>query len=191
MELEARGFQARKVAGRELFVHEGEILGFAGLVGSGRTELMECVYGYARMSAGEIKVDGKKVRIRLSKDAVGLGMGMVSEDRKLNGIMPLHSVKDNINAASWKMLRKGMFLSAGRERKNAAKYVRDLNVKTASLETKVSALSGGNQQKTLLGRMLSISPRILILDEPTHGIDVGPRPSSTPSTAWRPRHQHS
>jgi len=100
-------------------------------------------------------------------------MGMVSEDRKLNGILPKHSVRDNVNAASWRKLSGKPFLSRSVERKNAQKYIEDLNVKTASQETKISALSGGNQQKALLGRMLSIRPRILILDEPTHGIDVG------------------
>jgi ribose transport system ATP-binding protein/inositol transport system ATP-binding protein len=154
-------------------VHEGEILGFAGLVGSGRTELVECIYGYSKMQDGKVLIDGKEAQIRTSKDAVRLGMGMVSEDRKLNGLLPRHSVRDNINSASWKRLCGALFLSKGKERENAARYVKNLDIKTPSQETNVSSLSGGNQQKTLLGRMLSISPRILILDEPTHGIDVG------------------
>ncbi|NLF26976.1 MAG: sugar ABC transporter ATP-binding protein [Clostridiales bacterium] len=172
--LEAKGvFRAGRVADASFSVHEGEILGFAGLVGSGRTELMECVYGYAKMQSGEVKIDGKPVRVRTSKRAVAMGMGMVSEDRKLNGILAKHSVRDNINAASWRKLTGGVLLRRDREKANALRLVRELNVKTASLDTRISALSGGNQQKTLLGRMLSIRPRILILDEPTHGIDVG------------------
>ena len=134
---------------------------------------MECIYGYARMQSGEVLLDGKPVRIGTSRRAVAHGMGMVSEDRKLNGILAKHSVRDNINSASWRKLASGQFLSRGKEARNAQKYIEDLNVKTASQETKISALSGGNQQKALLGRMLSIRPRILILDEPTHGIDVG------------------
>ena len=172
--LEAKNVcRSGKVENASFCVHEGEILGFAGLVGSGRTELMECIYGYAKMQSGEILLDGKPVKVGTSRRAVGLGMGMVSEDRKLNGILPKHSVRDNVNAASWRKLSGKPFLSRSVERKNAQKYIEDLNVKTASQETKISALSGGNQQKALLGRMLSIRPRILILDEPTHGIDVG------------------
>ncbi len=172
--LEAKNVcRSGKVVDASFCVHEGEILGFAGLVGSGRTELMECIYGYAPMQSGEIFVDGKPCKIGTSKRAVALGMGMVSEDRKLNGILPKHSVRDNINSASWRILSRNSFLSKSRERENAQSYIRQLNIKTASQDTKIAALSGGNQQKALLGRMLSIHPRILILDEPTHGIDVG------------------
>lgn len=162
-----------KVIDASFCVHEGEILGFAGLVGSGRTELMECIYGYAKMQSGEVYLDGQLTRIGTSKRAVANGMGMVSEDRKNNGILPKHSVRDNINSASWRKLLKSVFLRRSDERANAQDFIRQLNVKTASQETKISSLSGGNQQKALLGRMLSIRPRILILDEPTHGIDVG------------------
>ena len=162
-----------KVADASFCVHKGEILGFAGLVGSGRTELMECIYGYARMQSGEIYINGQPVKVGTSKRAVALGMGMVSEDRKYNGILPKHSVRDNINSATWQIMAKRGFVSRADEKKNATRFIRELNVKTASQETKISALSGGNQQKALLGRMLSIKPQILILDEPTHGIDVG------------------
>lgn len=162
-----------KVKDASFVVHEGEILGFAGLVGSGRTELMECIYGYAKHSAGRIKICGELVKITTSTHAVKRGLGMVSEDRKVNGILPLHSVRDNINSASWRHLRFGLFLSKDKEKTNAAEYVKRINVKTPSTSTRISTLSGGNQQKALLCRMLSIKPRILILDEPTHGIDVG------------------
>ena len=134
---------------------------------------MECIYGYARMQSGEVLLDGKPVRIGTSRRAVAHGMGMVSEDRKLNGTL------DRVFRArqhQFRQLAQARFravLSRGKEARNAQKYIEDLNVKTASQETKISALSGGNQQKALLGRMLSIRPRILILDEPTHGIDVG------------------
>ncbi|MGE5495965.1 MAG: sugar ABC transporter ATP-binding protein [Burkholderiales bacterium] len=162
-----------KVKNVSFVLHEGEILGFAGLVGAGRTELMECIYGYVKPSAGKIKIGGKPVKIKNSKHAVEMGLGMVSEDRKVNGILPLHSVKDNINSASWRHLKKGLFLSKVKEDTNAIEYIKRINVRTPSLATGISTLSGGNQQKTLLSRMLSTKPRILILDEPTHGIDVG------------------
>lgn len=162
-----------KVRNASFVVHKGEILGFAGLVGAGRTELMECIYGYVRPSAGVIRLSGKPMRIATSRQAVESGLGMVSEDRKVNGILPLHSVRDNINSASWKHLRNGIFLSKQKEDANAKTYIERINVKTPSAGTRISSLSGGNQQKALLARMLSIRPRILILDEPTHGIDVG------------------
>lgn len=108
------------------------------------------------------------------KSAVKNGIGMLSEDRKLNGILPLHSVQDNINAAVWSRLKGNMlFVSKAKEKSNSAKFVEDLNVKTPTPNVKISTLSGGNQQKALFGRILSIHPEILILDEPTHGIDVG------------------
>ncbi|MDD3212588.1 MAG: sugar ABC transporter ATP-binding protein [Eubacteriales bacterium] len=172
--LEAKQFcYNRKVCDAGFTLHKGEILGFAGLVGSGRTELMECVYGYNSNHTGNLWIDGQKIQIRSPKDAVRHGMGMVSEDRKLKGILQLHTVRDNVNAASWRKLRKGAFMSRKMENENAERFIGDLNVKTPSQETRISTLSGGNQQKVLLGRMLSIRPRILILDEPTHGIDVG------------------
>ncbi len=172
--LEVEGiFRPGKVEDASFVLHEGEILGFAGLVGAGRTELMECIYGYAKATAGTIKIDGKPVRISITKHAVEKGMGMVSEDRKVNGIFHLHSVRDNINSASWKRLKTGPFLSKDKEDTNAKEYISKINVKTPSPTTPISTLSGGNQQKALLCRMLSTRPRILILDEPTHGIDVG------------------
>lgn len=162
-----------KVKDASFVLHKGEILGFAGLVGAGRTELMECIFGYSRRSEGNVKLNGKVKNFRSPKEAVANGMGMLSEDRKLNGILPLHSVQDNINSASWPKLKTGVFVSVAKEKENAGKFVKQINVKTASLETRISTLSGGNQQKALLGRILSIKPDVLILDEPTHGIDVG------------------
>ena len=162
-----------KVTDASFVLHKGEILGFAGLVGAGRTELMECIFGYARRSAGTVKMHGKVCNFKSPKEAVAHGIGMLSEDRKLNGILPLHSVQDNINSASWSKLKKGIFVSKTREKDNAREFIQKLNVKTASAATRISTLSGGNQQKALLGRILSIKPEVLILDEPTHGIDVG------------------
>ena len=162
-----------KVADASFKLHKHEILGFAGLVGSGRTELMECIYGYAAMSGGEVYLNGNPVRIGTPRRAVAMGMGMVSEDRKYNGILGKHAVRDNINSATWSKLSFKGFMNQKREKENAAKMIRQMNVKTASPTTRISSLSGGNQQKALLGRMLSIRPKILILDEPTHGIDVG------------------
>ena len=172
--LEARNVSYRgQVIDASFNLHKGEVLGFAGLVGSGRTDLMECIYGYKRMNTGQVLIDGVRIKPRCPSIMVKCGMGMVTEDRKLNGILPKHSVRDNINSASWKKLRKRMLISSRAERRNAQEHINKLNIKTATQDIKIISLSGGNQQKSLVGRMLAISPRILILDEPTHGIDVG------------------
>jgi len=162
-----------KVEKASFKLNRGEILGFAGLVGAGRSELMELIYGYTKPSSGSIKINGKEVKFSSPKDAIKAGIGMLTEDRKVTGILKLHSVQDNINIAVWKKLKKGMFLASEKEKENAVKYISDINIKTPTRHAKISTLSGGNQQKALLGRMLSIRPQILILDEPTHGIDVG------------------
>lgn len=162
-----------KVEDANFILHKGEILGFAGLVGAGRSELMELIYGYIKPESGRIKLNGKEVKISSPKDAVKLGIGMLTEDRKVTGILKLHSVKDNINVAVWRNLKKGLFLNREREKENATKYISSIKIKTPNMYSKINNLSGGNQQKALIGRMLSIKPQILILDEPTHGIDVG------------------
>ena len=173
--LEARDFcLPGKVEHVDFVLHRGEILGFAGLVGAGRTELMECVFGYTRPSGGTLYLNGREVRFHTPKEAVAQGLGMLSEDRKSNGILGLHSVQDNINSASWPKLRgRGRFVSKPAEKRNALDFIHKLNVKTPNANVRISTLSGGNQQKALIGRILSIKPQVLILDDPTHGIDVG------------------
>lgn len=173
--IEARDFcLPGKVDHVDFVLHRGEILGFAGLVGAGRTELMECIFGYTRPSAGTLILNGREVHFRTPGDAVAQGIGMLSEDRKSNGILAIHSVQDNINSASWNKLRsRWTFVSKTAEKNNALNFISKLNVKTPNAGVKISTLSGGNQQKALIGRILSIKPQVLILDEPTHGIDVG------------------
>lgn len=172
--LEAKGLtRPGKVSDASFTLHKGEILGFAGLVGAGRSELMEMVFGTTRSSGGSIHMDGKQVRFRSPQDAIKMGIGMLTEDRKLLGILPLHSVEDNINVSIWPSLKRGLLLSEKMENDNAESYIQKMNVKTASRKVRIGTLSGGNQQKALLARLLSIRPRVLILDEPTHGIDVG------------------
>jgi ABC-type sugar transport system ATPase subunit len=154
-------------------LHKGEILGFAGLVGAGRSEIMEMIYGHVTPSKGKITYQGKAVHFHSPADAVKAGIGMLTEDRKLTGILPLHSVEDNINISIMPRLKNGLLLSDKKQTKNASDYIRKINIKTPDQSTRISNLSGGNQQKVLLARMLSINPQILILDEPTHGIDIG------------------
>lgn len=154
-------------------VKKGEILGFGGLVGAGRSELMEALFGYDRYDSGYVEISGKATSIRHPHDAIASGMAMVPEERKVKGIFPELSVRDNINIASYKGLKKGAFISGRLEAQAAQGYVQQLSIKTTSVKKKIGKLSGGNQQKAILSRWLQTKPDILILDEPTHGIDVG------------------
>ncbi len=155
-------------------VRAGEILGIAGLMGAGRTELLMSIFGATAWQVeGEIRLEGKEIRIREPRDAIEAGIGLVSEDRRRYGlVMPL-SVMENMSLASLGRLSRFQLLDANLEAKLAGDEVRELSIKTPHLGTKVSALSGGNQQKVVLGRWLMREPRVLFLDEPTRGIDVG------------------
>jgi len=151
----------------------GEILGIAGLDGSGRTELLETVFGLRERSGGEIRLDGKKISIKSPDDAKRHGLALITEERRESGIFGILSVLENATVASLKKYRVGPLLSQKR-RLSATKWcISTMRVKTPSEKTKISTLSGGNQQKIILGRWLLNEPRILMLDEPTRGIDVG------------------
>lgn len=155
-------------------LHKGEILGFYGLQGSGRTELIETVFGLRKATAGSVRINGTPVQIKSPKQAIEHGMGLVTEDRKGNGIFALMSVQDNICVIHDKEIRNKLgFLSARKCEALAGAYSKRLTVKTASLQNKITTLSGGNQQKVLIARILSIQPDIIIMDEPTRGVDVG------------------
>jgi simple sugar transport system ATP-binding protein len=156
----------------DLQLRAGEVLGLAGLLGAGRTELAQLVFGLRDADRGEVRVDGAARRITCPSDAVRLGMGMLPEDRKAEGIVPELSVRENIILAL--QARRGMWnnLSAGEQARMAERFVKALGIKTADIDTPIGLLSGGNQQKALLARWLATDPRLLILDEPTRGIDV-------------------
>lgn len=154
-------------------VRAGEVLGISGLIGAGRTEVVETVFGLDRADSGDVYIAGEKVNIRSSRDAISHGLALVSEDRKNVGLNLVGSVKENITMANLeKYCRFGVIKS--REEKKAGDGLMDmLSVKAHSRDTLVSALSGGNQQKVILARWMSTNPKVLILDEPTKGIDVG------------------
>lgn len=155
-------------------VRKGEVLGIAGLMGAGRTELAEAIIGARPIDSGELRVKGRKVSIRKPRDAIQLGIGYVTEDRKLLGLDLKSSVKKNTTIVSLdKFLYAKQVINFRKERNTVDQYIGKLNVKTHSRDTLVSALSGGNQQKVVLARWLLGDPDILILDEPTRGIDVG------------------
>jgi inositol transport system ATP-binding protein len=154
-------------------LRRGEILGVAGLIGSGRTELARCLFGADPKTAGETIVDGKAVDIFTPQDAIAHGMGLVPEDRQQQALFLDLAVRENLSIAALdKFLRFG-FVKRMAERAMVERYRESLNIRMASPEQKVKNLSGGNQQKVVLARWLALGPRILIVDEPTRGIDVG------------------
>jgi inositol transport system ATP-binding protein len=153
-------------------VRQGEILGITGLMGAGRTELVSAVFGLAPADAGEIRVAGRRVRIRRPDDAIRCGIGMVTEDRKGFGLVPTMSVRHNMTLASLADCCSGPFIRHAKEAALVAAGIRAFAVKTADGQQAVSQLSGGNQQKVVIARSLLAGPSILILDEPTRGIDV-------------------
>lgn len=154
-------------------VREGEILGFSGLIGAGRTEIMETIIGLRKKKSGQIYIDNEEVEIKNPLDAMKLGIGMVPEDRKRKGLILIHSVKDNITLPSLDKLKKFVFVNEKSERELTKWAIDTFNIKTPSMNRKVNFLSGGNQQKIVVAKWVALKPKILILDEPTRGIDVG------------------
>lgn len=152
----------------------GEILGIFGLVGAGRTELLRLIYGAAPRTGGRITIGGTEASIHGPRDAIRAGVVLCPEDRKKEGIIPVRSVLENLNlSARRETARAGMVVNETWERRNADERIAELRVRTPSAQALIRTLSGGNQQKVILGRWLSGSLRVLLLDEPTRGIDVG------------------
>ena len=154
-------------------LHKGEILGFSGLMGAGRTETARALFGADKKDSGEIYVNGKKVNIKSPQDAVHAGIGYLSEDRKRYGVVVDKTVAENTTMASLENFTNGIFVNNKKEKEITKKYVDALKTKTPSIEQKVKNLSGGNQQKVVIAKWLTRNCDILIFDEPTRGIDVG------------------
>jgi ABC-type sugar transport system ATPase subunit len=172
--LSLRGLAAPpRVAGVDLDLHRGEVLGLAGLMGAGRTELARLVAGADRPAAGTMTLDGAPFAPRGVGDAVAAGVAYVPEDRKTQGLVQTLSVADNIALPSLRRVRVRGFLSVRRLRALAADWMARLGVKAAGPDVGVTTLSGGNQQKVVLAKWLATEPRVILLDEPTRGVDVG------------------
>ena len=173
--LEVRHLSSRAagIAGVSLSVRRGEVLGVAGLVGSGRTELAETLFGLRPTDDGEIRVEGELVRIQSPADAIRLGIAYVPEDRARHGVIADMSIAANTSLANLKSVSRHGLVNRGAERRAAEHHITRLGIKAASPLAPVASLSGGNQQKVALARWLSIEPKVLILDEPTQGVDVG------------------
>ncbi len=174
MMIEAKGLSHKgTIKPFDLDIHKGEVVGLTGLLGSGRSELAHTIYGADKSQTGTLKVDGKEVQINAPIDAMKLGMGLLPDDRKAEGIIADLSVRENIILALQAKRGMGRLLSRSEQEKLADEYIEMLQIKTASKETLIKQLSGGNQQKVILARWLATDPDFLILDEPTRGIDVG------------------
>ncbi len=173
--LEVRGFSTRytNVSGLDFSVRAGEIVGLAGLMGAGRTETARGLFGMDELEAGEIRVDGKVVRIRSVPDAVRCGIAMATEDRRRYGMVGCRSIRENIALPNLRRLRRGPFVDRKKEGRLVGELFRQLRIKAPGEQTQARTLSGGNQQKVVLAKWLLAKPRVLILDEPTRGIDVG------------------
>ena len=154
-------------------VRQGEVLGLAGLVGAGRTELARAIFGADPIDEGEISLNGDVVNIRSPRDAIRLGIGLVTEDRKALGLILGMVVRENVSLANLDALTRLGFVNRREEKKVAVQYIEDLMIKTPSTEQQVQNLSGGNQQKVVLAKWLFTQSKVLIFDEPTRGIDVG------------------
>lgn len=162
-----------KVDHASINVRKGEIVALAGLVGAGRSETVGAAFGQIRKECGKVFVEGKEVNIKHPLDAIEAGIGLVTEDRRATGLIFTENIKENISLASLDSLKKNFFFDIKGEKVLAEKQKEDMSIKAPSIETMVNKLSGGNQQKVVLGKWLSKDIKVLILDEPTRGVDVG------------------
>lgn len=172
--LDVKNVSSDYVKSASFQLHRGEVLGFSGLVGAGRTELMRAIIGADAMRSGEVWLEGQQVVNRSPKDAQNNGIVLVPEDRKMQGILANLSVSDNINISMLDVnSNKIGVMNAAKESQTAETGIRDFKIKTPSPDKKIVELSGGNQQKCIVARWITTNPKVLILDEPTKGIDVG------------------
>ena len=171
--LRVRGISAGgRVRNMTFDLYPGEILGIAGLMGSGRTELARALFGIDRIERGEVSIRGKPVSIRNPEDAIAAGISLVPEDRRLQGLVLDHSVKNNLLLPLLRRMRRGGVIDDARGNRLTESYVASLSIKTESIDKPVRLLSGGNQQKVVIGKWLATEPDILVMDEPTAGVDI-------------------
>ena len=154
-------------------VHAGEIVGFSGLVGSGRSETMRAIFGLDALTSGKMYLNGKEIRIRKTSDAIAKGIAMINEDRKNYGLCLFRSIRENIALPNLRTRQKGLLLNQRREKIECREFAKTLTVKMASVESEAYSLSGGNQQKVVISKWVMARPKLLIMDEPTRGVDVG------------------
>ena len=175
VKLEVKGLTAKDGApfNVDFSLKNGEILGIAGLDGSGRTELVETLFGLRERSGGEIILDGRSVKNRSPRESIQEGFALLTEERRRDGIFSILNIKENTTVSSLKRYARGPIIDSSQIRRDTERSIRMLKIKTPSAETKIRTLSGGNQQKVILARWLLTEPQVLLLDEPPRGIDVG------------------
>ena len=174
--LEVKGLTARYAPVKDVTFHvrRGEIVGLAGLAGAGRTEVLECLFGLLTRDSGTVALDGREIRNANTREAIRNGFALLTEERRSTGIFGILNITDNTVISALKKYRiGGLFLHAGKMRRDTQHYIGSLRIKTPTAATKIRTLSGGNQQKVILARWLLTEPEVLLLDEPTRGIDVG------------------
>jgi methyl-galactoside transport system ATP-binding protein len=173
--LEVKGISAEysNLSDVSFTLHAGEVLGVSGLDGAGRTELLENIFGTATRSGGELYLDGQKIFNRNPREAIKNGFAFVTEERRASGIFGILGIRENTVISSLGEFLSGPFLSKKKMNEKTKEYIKRLNIKTPGTETKIRSLSGGNQQKVIFARWLLCEPTVLLLDEPTRGIDVG------------------
>ena len=171
--LELRDVCGNKNKNMSLKLHAGEVLGLGGLVGAGRTELAEMIFGAKLKESGQILLNGKEINPKSPREAIDLGIALVPEDRKRHGTLLTNSIKNNINMPIYQRISKASVIHSGKEKKTAEKYREEIQIKCPTINQLVKNLSGGNQQKVILGKWLAADSQLIIFDEPTRGIDVG------------------
>ena len=171
--LELKDVCGNKNKNMSLKLHAGEVLGLGGLVGAGRTELAEMIFGAKPKESGQILLNGKEINPKSPREAIDLGIALVPEDRKRHGTLLTNSIKNNINMPIYQRISKASVIHSGKEKKTAEKYREEIQIKCPTINQLVKNLSGGNQQKVILGKWLAADSQLIIFDEPTRGIDVG------------------
>ena len=170
--LKVRNLNNKKVKDISFDVRAGEVLGFGGLIGAGRTEVLQAIYGIDSYE-GEVELEGKPIHCKSPEEGIKNGIALVSENRKDYGLVLIHPIVRNINLGVLRRISKKGFVNEKQEKEIAEKYKKLLQIKANSIETRADCLSGGNQQKVVIGRCLASNPKVLFLDEPTRGVDVG------------------
>ncbi len=170
---EVKGLSGKGFNDINFKVHKGEILGISGLVGSGRSETMRGIFGLDPLTSGQIYLEGEEITIKSPRAAIAKGICMVNEDRKKYGLCLQRSIRENISLPNLPKKQKGILIDQSREKKECQEVSSKLTVKAASIEHDAFSLSGGNQQKVVLAKWIMANPKVLILDEPTRGVDVG------------------
>jgi ribose transport system ATP-binding protein/inositol transport system ATP-binding protein len=169
----AEGLTGKGFSDISFEVRSGEILGLSGLVGSGRSETMRAIFGLDPLSSGKMYLNGKELKIKSPGDAIGKGIAMINEDRKSFGLCLFRSIRENISLPNLRGRQKGLLLNQKREKTECKEVAKTLTVKMASIESEAYSLSGGNQQKVVISKWVMAKPKLLIMDEPTRGVDVG------------------